>query len=195
MKKDALLFLFAGFILGSIATFVVMKGMEEAKPVPAASGQAADSTEMETAPAGMTPEQHSSILAEYMKQAKEDPKNLRSRLTLANIFFERGKFAEAKGWYVESLKLDPNNTDIIVDLGVCYRELKDPAKAMELFDEALKVDPKKQQALYNKVVVALFDLEDMEAAKKHLADFEKAYPDNPMAKQIKEQIEKAGAEK
>lgn len=195
MKKDALLFLFAGFIFGSIATFVVMKGMETSKPVPATSEPAAASTDKETAPAGMTPEQHSSILADYMKQAKENPKDLRSRLTLANIFYERGKFAEAKGWYEESLKLDPKNTDIIVDQGVCYRELKDPAKAMELFDEALKVDPKKQQALYNKVVVALFDLKDISAAKKYLLEFEKTYPDNPMAEQIKEQIEKTGAEK
>lgn len=195
MKKDALLFLLAGFILGSLATFVVMKGLEEAKPAPAESGPEAASTEKETAPAGMTPEQHSSILAEYMKQAKDDPKDLRSRLTLANIFYEKGKFAEAKGWYEESLKLDPKNTDIIVDLGVCYRELKDPAKAMGLFDEALKVDPKKQQALYNKVVVALFDLKDISAAKKFLGEYESAYPEDPMAEQVKEQIEKAGAEK
>lgn len=195
MKKDTLIFLFAGFILGSLATFVAMKALEEGKPASVAAEPPVISTDKEPAAAGMTPEQHSSILAEYMKQAKDDPKDLRSRLTLANIFYERGKFAEARGWYEESLKLDPKNTDIIVDLGVCYRELKDPAKAMALFDEALKVDPKQQQALYNKVVVALFDQKDISAAKKFLGEYEKAYPDDPMSEQVKEQIEKAGAGK
>ncbi len=195
MKKDALLFLFAGFILGSLATFVVMKGLEEGKSASAAAEPVVTPKDKETDPAGMTPEQHSSILADYMKQAKDDPKDLRSRLTLANIFYERGKFSEARAWYEESLKLDPGNTDIIVDLGVCYRELKDPARAMALFDEALKVDPKKQQALYNKVVVALFDQKDMGAAKKFLGEYEKAYPDDLMSEQVKEQIEKAGAGK
>jgi len=195
MKKDAFLFLFAGFVLGSVVTFIVMKNLEQKNPAPQAQAGQAQPAPEAGAPEDFNPEQHSSMMMEYVKQAKDDPKNLQARITLGNIYYDRGKFADAKQWYEEALALDPKNTDVIVDLGVCYREAKDPKKAMELFDRALSVDPKKQQAMFNKVIVAIFDLKDIPAAKRHLAEFEKAYPDNPMVKQLKEEIEKASKQK
>jgi tetratricopeptide (TPR) repeat protein len=196
MKKDALLFLFAGFVLGSVVTFIVMKSIDQKKTAPAAQTNASQAApENGAPPEEYNPEQHSSMMMEYVKQAKDDPKNLSARITLGNIYYDRGKFKEAAEWYEEALKLDPKNTDVLVDYGVCCRELKDTKKALELFDRALAVDPKKQQALFNKVIVNLFDLKDIPAAKKCLASLEAVYPDVPMVKQLKDEIEKASKKK
>lgn len=196
MKKDALLFLFAGFVLGSVVTFVVMKSVEQPPTAPAPQAAASQPVPEEGAPPEeFNPEQHSSMMMQYVKQAKDDPNNLQARVTLGNIYYDRGKFSEAKVWYEEAVNLDPKNTDVLVDLGVCYREMKDPKKAMEYFDKALAVDPKKQQALFNKVIVALFDFKDIPAAKKNLTELEKNYPDNPMVKQLTDEIGKASKQK
>jgi tetratricopeptide (TPR) repeat protein len=196
MKKDILLFLFAGFVLGSVVTFVVMKSAEEKKPAPAAQAKVSQKApEGGAPPEEYNPEQHSSMMMEYVKQAKDDPKNLQARVTLGNIYYDRGKFKEAQQWYEEALVLDGKNTDVLVDLGVCYRETKDFNKALELFDRALVVDPKKQQALFNKVIVNLFDFKNIAEAKKCLSQLEKVYPGNVMVKQLKEEIEKASKQK
>jgi tetratricopeptide (TPR) repeat protein len=193
MKKDVFLFIFAGFVLGSVVTFVVMKGIESKNDSPApvkqeqVQNQNASSEQMD-------PNQHQSMMQQFIESAKNDPKNLEARITLANIYYDRGKFEEAIKWYEESLAIDPKNTDVLVDLGVCYRE-KDPKKSIEMFDKALLIDPKKQQALFNKVVVYLFDLKDIGKAKKSLEALKENYPDLKMIKELEAEIKKAEEQK
>lgn len=190
MKKDAILFVFAGFVLGSVVTFIVMN-MLEAKNVP----QKTQSVQTPNIPQEeMNPSEHQSMMMQFIESAKQDPTNIQARITLGNIYYDRGKFEEAAKWYEEALALDPKNTDVLVDLGVCYRE-KNPQKSIELFDTALKVDPKKQQALFNKVIVYLFDLKDVQKAKESLQKLEENYPDLPMIPQLKEELKKVQEKK
>lgn len=193
MKKDVFLFIFAGFVLGSVVTFVVMKGIESKNDSPATVKQ--EQVQNQNASSEqMDPNQHQSMMQQFIESAKNDPKNLEARITLANIYYDRGKFEEAIKWYEESLVIDPKNTDVLVDLGVCYRE-KDPKKSIEMFDKALLIDPKKQQALFNKVVVYLFDLKDIGKAKKSLEDLKENYPDLKMIKELEAEIKKAEEQK
>ena len=190
MKKDAVLFLFAGMVFGSVVTFVAMKGAEKA-PARIPSENAAGNESSDTGASGMNKEEHSSMMREYIKKAKAAPDDLQARVTLGNIYYDMGKFKEAAEWYEEASKLDPKNTDVIVDLGVCYRQTE-PKKSIELFDRALSVDPKKREALINKVVVYLYDLKDVAAAKRSLAEFQEACPDDPEVKQLADEITETG---
>lgn len=187
MKKDALLFIFAGFILGSVLTFVAIKTLEQKNEQSKLQNQ----MQME---GDLSAEKHFEMMQNFIKFAEENPNDFKSRITLGNIYYDKGKYKEAIKWYEEALKIDPQNSDLLVDIGACYQE-EDPKKSIEYFDKALLIDPSKQQALYNKVIVYLFNLKDIKAAEENLKIFEEKYPNFPMLEKIKKEIEKEKKEK
>lgn len=193
-KKETLLFIFAGFILGSVVTFVVIKTLEKKNaPLPQ---QEVSQTIPSKSPSvdSISADEHFEMMQNFIKSAKENPDDIKSRITLGNIYYENGKFKEAIMWYEEAYKIDPQNTDLLVDIGACYRA-EDPKKAIEYFDKALAIDPQKQQALYNKVIVFLFDLNDIKSAKESFKKLEEKYPNLPMIEQLREELKKAETEK
>ncbi len=194
MKKESFLFIFAGFVLGSSITFVTIKTIDQYKEKESQRRTVASTQDQNLSIEDMNEEKHFEMMQNFIKSAKENPQDIDSRITLGNIYYEKGKFKEAIYWYEEALKIDPKNTEILVDLGASYRS-EDPKKSIEFFDRALSIDPKKQQALYNKVVVYLFDLKDIASAKESLKNLEAHYPQFPMLNEIKKEIEAAEIEK
>ena len=187
MKREHLLLLAAGFVLGAVVCYIVMK--QQAVPVSPApvAGASAPAGAGEPAPA-FDPDQHNSMIAGFIAKAKSDPQDVQSKIMLGNIYYDKGDFREALPWYEEALKLQPANTDVIVDLGVCYREMGDFEKALSYFDQALKVDPVKKQALFNRVVVYAADLKQKDKAEAALKEFEKAFPGDPAAARFRENL-------
>lgn len=195
MKKEHVLMLVAGFVLGSVVTFILMKQNEAQQPAsaPAVASGTASGTGPATPQGGtpaFDPNQHNSMIAQFIKKAKADPKDAPSKIMLGNIYYDKGDYQEAIPWYEEGLKLEPTNTDVLVDLGICYRELKQSEKALALFDKALQVDPKKKQALYNKVVVYSADLKQLDKARQVLQVLEREYPGDPVVQQLKDGMPK-----
>lgn len=190
MKKEHILMLVAGFVLGAVVCFIVMKQQAAQQPAPAPI-QAAQPTGTQGAAQQPVydPNQHMATLAQYIAQAKADPKDAASRISLGNIYYDIGKYAEAAPWYEEAIRLQPTNTDATVDLGVCYHNLGQNEKAIALFDQALKLDPVKKQPLMNRVIVyGTAGLNDKAKSEAALRDFEKAYPGDPAIPQLKEMI-------
>lgn len=187
-KKEAFLFVFAGFILGSVVTFVAIRTFE----------QRSTSNKVEPTPTqnqekmadNITSDEHFEMMQNFINSAKENPNDAKSRIILGNIYYDNGKFKEAIKWYEQAYKIDPQNADLLVDLGACYRT-EDPKKSIEYFDKALLIDPKKQQALYNKVIIFLFDLKDIKSAKESFKRLEEIYPNLPMIDQLRGEIEAA----
>lgn len=186
MKKEALLLVFAGFILGSVVTFVAIRTLEHTST--SNNVEQISSLDQEKFADNIGANEHFEMVQNFIKSAKENPDDVNSRITLGNIYYEKGKFKEAIQWYEEAYKIDPKNADILVNLGACY-SAEDPKKSIEYFDKALEIDPKKQQALYNKVIVFLFDLKDTKSARESLKKFEETYPDMPMIKELWQEIE------
>lgn len=194
MRKDAFLFIFAGFILGSAITFVIIKTIEQGKGKQNQESKVTPAQHQNLSTDNINEETHFEMMQNFIKSAKENPQDIKSRITLGNIYYDKGKFKEAIYWYEEALKINPRNSDLLVDLGACYRN-EDPKKALEFFNRALSVDPNKQQALYNKVIIYLFDLKDIKSAKESLKNLEAHYPDLPMLEELKREIETAEKEK
>ncbi|MCX7829920.1 MAG: tetratricopeptide repeat protein [Acidobacteria bacterium] len=187
-KREAFIFLLAGFIIGSFATFVVMKTLEQNKAEK--QQKQINSDNHLSAINDLTPDEHFEMMQNFIKSAEENPTDIKSRITLGNIYYDGGKYDEAIKWYEEASKLNPLDTDVLVDLGACYRQ-KDPKKSIEYFDKALSVDPHKQQALYNKVIVYLFDLKDVTSAKESFEKLKRHYPNLPILAQMAKEIEEA----
>lgn len=193
MKRDHILMLVAGFVLGGVVTFIVMKqaGFQTPQAVaPSSMPAAPQAPSTGSGQPGFDPDQHEAMIAQFIEKAKSDPKDAASKIMLGNIYYDKGDFIGAIPWYEEALKLEPQNTDVIVDLGVCYRENKQSQKALQLFDRALAVDPKKKQALFNKAVVYGVDLKDGAKAREILGLIEKDYPGDPMAAQLRDSLPK-----
>jgi len=198
MKREALMMLIAGTVLGAVLGFIGTRQyyMGKAAPAPApiqAMGQQpnpAGSATPSGGPEAFDPSQHSAMVAQLQAEIEKDPKNLENRVLLGNLYYDSGKWDLAIPLYEQALKLDAANTDVIVDLGVCYRNVKRVDEALALFDQALKIDPSKKQALFNRIVVFGIDKGDKAKAQVALKAFESKYPDEPAAKQVAAELDK-----
>ena len=198
MKKEALLMLLAGAVLGAVLSFIATRQYYQDKlaavppvtapapsqmPAPGPSTSGASSPEFD-------PAQHSAMLAEMEATVEKEPKNAEMRVQLGNFFYDAQKWDQAINYYEQALKLTPDNTDVLVDLGVCYRNVKRTDEALAMFAKALEVDPAKKQALFNEIVVYGLDKGDKSKAQALLKEFDAKYPGEPVTKQIAAELDK-----
>jgi tetratricopeptide (TPR) repeat protein len=83
---------------------------------------------------------------------------------MGNVYFDAGRWEEARGWYEKSLALSPGDPDIMTDLAVVFRNLGRPQESVELLDQVITTNPDHWQAWFNKIVVLNFDLHEHDAA-------------------------------
>ncbi len=155
----ALVALSVGFFGGVV--FTVYKGSSQpaqvsARPMPAP-----------TTPA--RPDVSTDIAVKILKLEKitaQNPDDVSAWVALGNLYFDSSNYQKAIEAYNKSLALNPNNANVITDLGIMYRRSGRPAEAVKTFDKAIEVDPKHETARFNKGIVLMHDLKDIEGAIK-----------------------------
>jgi cytochrome c-type biogenesis protein CcmH/NrfG len=179
MWKNPVVTAVAGILLGFFIGFLVGQG-RPAEPLPGMSNPhagVAGAPALNGAP--VAPPEGGRTLGtadpKLMEQAREleshltrDPNNYTLLVQMGNVEYDMGNFDNAKGYYERARAIKDDSPDLLTDLGVCYRETKDPRKAVELFDKASSLAPDHWQSRYNAAVVRLFDLNDVEGAKRDL---------------------------
>ncbi len=93
-----------------------------------------------------------------------EPGNAETWARLGNAYFDENRYREAIEAYRRSLDIDPNQAGVWTDLGVMYRRSGEPEEAIRAFDRAVEVDPEHEVSRFNKGVVLLHDLEDLQGA-------------------------------
>ncbi|GMQ79859.1 MAG: tetratricopeptide repeat protein [Thermodesulfobacteriota bacterium] len=126
------------------------------------------------------------------KITKENPDDVAAWTSLGNLYFDTGNHQKAITAYSRSLELNPNNANVITDLGIMYRRSGQPKKAIESFDKAAKIDPKHETALFNKGIVLMHDLNDLDGAVQAWQELVKRNPDatSPTGQPVKDLIER-----
>ena len=126
------------------------------------------------------------------KLTKENPDDAAAWASLGNLYFDNGNYQKAITAYARSLALKPNDANLITDLGVMYRRSGQPNKAVEEFDKAAKIDPKHETALFNKGIVLMHDLNDLNGAIQAWQELLKRNPaaTSPSGQPIKDLVEK-----
>jgi cytochrome c-type biogenesis protein CcmH/NrfG len=126
------------------------------------------------------------------KETKENPNDTAAWTDLGNLYFDTGNHQKAIAAYNRSLELDPNNANVMTDLGVMYRRSGQPKKAVELFDKAAKVDPNHETALFNKGIVLMHDLNDLDGAIQAWQELVKRNPSatSPSGQSVKDLVER-----
>ena len=158
----ALLALAVGFV-GGVAFGVYKAGGE---PVPGASGGAAPRVKDDPR------------LIALQQEADHRPDDPEVWIRLGHLNFDNGDVEAAIEAYEKALALRPDNPDVITDLGVMYRRIGLPQKAVAAFDRTLALDPGHEIALFNKGIVLLHDLNDVDGA---LASWQRLLTINPTA--------------
>lgn len=132
-------------------------------------------------------------------QLKQDPENPSLNVSMGNMLFDSGRYAEAIPYYQNALKKEPNNPDVIVDLGVCYFNMEEFQKAKEQFDLAVTIDPQHVNALYNLGVVAV-QTGEIDRLIEYWGRLREIAPNSPQAQratqilnQIHQNVEGAGS--
>jgi cytochrome c-type biogenesis protein CcmH/NrfG len=192
MKKEGLMMLIAGVVLGAVLGFIGTRQyyMEKMNAAPPKTPEQSAQESPQPPQQAFDPAQHEAMLNQMRSELANDPKNAEKRIVLANAYYDVRKFSEAAPIYEEVLKLAPDNTDVMVDLGICYRNMERYDDALDQFDHALKVDPDKKQALFNKVVVYYFDKGDKPKAQEVFKKLEVKYGNDPLVKQLGEELAK-----
>ncbi|WP_418765414.1 tetratricopeptide repeat protein [Mailhella sp.] len=118
--------------------------------------------------------------AEHIRHLREEalsrPDSAEAWTKLGNACFDAGDPDGAIEAYQASLNIEPGNADVRTDMGSMYRMRGEAAKAVECYDQALRDSPGHRNAIFNKGVTMMLDLEQPERA---VAFWQSVLKDNP----------------
>ncbi len=123
-------------------------------------------------------DQNLSKIIELKKWISENPNDKEALKQLGNVYFDSNQFEDSIEAYKKYLVFDPNNPNVITDLGVMYRRAGNPEKAIESFNLAIKSNPEFETARFNKGIVLMHDLNDLNGA---IETWEELVKINPLA--------------
>lgn len=133
--------------------------------------------------------------AAYRARLAAAPEDFQALVSLGNLHYDRGQYAEAIFYYERALAINPDDVNVLVDTGTAYfyRQPSDPDRALEYYQRALERAPTFPNALFNKGVVFLKGKKDLLAARRAFEEFLRVQPSGPnaaAAQQIIEEIDR-----
>jgi tetratricopeptide (TPR) repeat protein len=165
--------LMVGLVLGYV--FAERQTLPSATTAPRQAGAAAQSglpeghPPVEAGTGGAEAQRLSQQAAELQRMLAQSPDDPRLMVALGNLYFDGGRWTEARMWYERSLELDATDPNVVTDLAVVHRNLQQPDRSLELLDQAIALDSEHWQAYYNQVIVLQFDLHRHDEAAATLA--------------------------
>ena len=152
----------AGVFFGVLVGWIIGSQQEGARlaPAPVASSAQAQAGGGQPAP----PPLDESRASAMKLTAQQNPTDAVTRVQLANMYFDAGRFQEAAEWYEAALKIHPKDVNASTDLGIAYYYMNQPDKALAQFDTSLKIDPAHGKTLLNIGIVRAFGKSDLKGA-------------------------------
>lgn len=132
---------------------------------------------------------------EFLKVAnKLKPEDYETIVNLGNVSFDGGNFVEAEKWYSAALEMKKDDNNVRTDLGLTFvfGETPNYDRAIQEFNAVLATEPNHIQALQNSIVAHL-KKRDAVRAKENLTKLESIDPKNRALPNLKEQLNKLGA--
>jgi cytochrome c-type biogenesis protein CcmH/NrfG len=189
VKKESMLWvasvaLVVGFLMGVVLTVYKSRSGLPVPSRPPQSQPAPQPAPPQAAKPGPSVETAAKIF-ELEKLTAQNPDDVEAWTQLGNLYFDTENFQKAIEAYQKSLALKPDNANVLTDMGVMYRRSGQPNEAIKAFDRAIAVDPSHETSRFNKGVVLMHDLNDIESAIKA---WEGLVAINPMARSSSGQL-------
>jgi tetratricopeptide (TPR) repeat protein len=206
MSREQMAFLFGGLAFGILIGFgsyhVVHTMPRLDEPPPAAAEIPGPRGPQAPTQLGPNAEGGAPMVArinELKRRLQESPEDGAVLLELANIYYDAAMWDRAADYYERAVAAVGEEPDALTDLGVCYRGMGRFDEAIGMFDRANAADPKHWQSLYNKIVVAVFDLDRVDLAVEALESMEAIDPRpaelaQGRLEQLRQILERAGRE-
>ncbi|NIM02138.1 MAG: tetratricopeptide repeat protein [Acidobacteria bacterium] len=187
------MFLLGGFAFGVLVGFGLFRVYQDRPQF----GEAAVAQEL-SAPAGPRAPAQGAVpqgggaapmvgeLNELKRRLEANPQDIEAAIKLGGMYYQVGMWDQAGQFYEIALGIRPDDPDLLIDAGNVHRELGRHTQALDNFRRAYEIDPDHWQALFNTVVVAAFDLQQMDLADAAMAKLEEVDPppqDLPALKQ------------
>ncbi len=152
----------------------VMFGIYKTGP----SGPVQTAAPVQPAPIPQSSADRSNEIAALEREVAANPSNVAAWISLGNNYFDTDQYEKSIQAYKKALELAPDNANVWTDMGVMYRRSGRPQEAVKAFDKAMEVDPKHETSRFNKGIVLMHDLNDIEGA---IAAWESLLKINPVA--------------
>ena len=183
MKREQLAFLFGGLAFGIMIGFgsyhaihtlpSLDASVSQVEEIPGPRGPAAP-TQVGPNAAGGAP--MVAVVNRLKRELQESPEDQQLLQRLSNLYYDAAMWDRAVVYYERLVDVAGPDPDVLTDLGVCYRGMKQFEKALENFDRANELNPAHWQSLYNKIVVAVFDVGRVDLAIEALKSMEAIDP-------------------
>ena len=131
---------------------------------------------------------------ELKRRLEANPKDVVAAATLGGMYYQVGMWEQALQFYDIALNIEPDDPNLLTDSGNVYRELGRYDSALDNFRRAHELDPNHWQALFNTVVVAAFDLQQLELADAAMAKLDQIDPTPAQLPELKQALAEFRAE-
>lgn len=183
MNREQSAFLLGGMVFGLVAGlllgFVMFRPGVIASPPPAgmaSGGTRQGGATMAPSTGGMDPGASGTAMmntvmeqiAALKESIEKNPNDGEALARLGDMYFDAGKFTEAKEYYARAAALSPHDPELRSVVGLCDLNMGQPATALESYREALRHDPDFWPAVAYSVVAAT-ELGDLPTAEEMLA--------------------------
>lgn len=178
-KNSDFMLLAAVLIIGSIAVFYLLYPDTNTE-------QTANVQSGETSDLMASSEMHDQ-LDELLKDLQKNPDDRRLIVSVANLYYDVGKYDKALFYYNSAIQKNDKEPDIIIDAAVCYFNLGDYVKAQDFVERALKINPEHTIGLFNLGIILSARGQEEKAAGiwKKVLDIA---PNSPQAGQIRQML-------
>ena len=185
VSRESVIFGLAGVFFGILVGWII-GSQQAAAPRPAAppaAERAATSGQSSATPLD------ESRAATLLQSAQQNPRDVRVRLELGNLYFDAERFEDAARWYEQALEIDPRNVSASTDLGISYYYMNQPDRALQQFDRSLAIDARHTKTLLNLGIVRAFGKDDLAGAAQAWQRVVEYAPDTPEGKRAKQALE------
>ncbi len=191
MRRDAWMFLLAGFSIGFAALYFWTRHREpqivEAVPprlvLPSASAPAEPPE-----PQGQTPPVDLAEVQRLQDRVKANPNDFEAFVGLGNVDFDQRNYSEAAGYYTKALAIH-DDANVRTDLGTMLFYSKRYDEAMTELNKVLAANPTHAQALFNLGVVLLHGKNDPLGALQTWQKLLDTNPNFPQADAVRQQVQ------
>jgi len=195
MKKEQLFFLIGGFAFGILVGFALFKVNAQRPDLdPGGAQRVVSAPSSSRAPVQQAPEGGGAApmvaeINELKRRLEANPEDFEAAITLGGMYFRVGMMEQSLEFHEIALGLKPDDPNVITDSGNALRQLGRHAEALERFRRAHEIDPTHWQSLFNTVVVAAFDLHQLDLADAAMAKLDDFDPPPAQLPELKEALE------
>lgn len=150
----------AGFLCGDLVSdYRAISG--PAEPIVSSVPQAVPTAPVAEADKETQTAEH---IRQLRAQAQQNPDDAGLWTHLGNVCYDAGDHDGAIEAYRRSLALVPGNADVMTDMGSMYRMKGQPEQAVRIYEQAIALNPGHSNAVFNKGVTLMLDMEQPEQA-------------------------------